>query len=65
MVQHVILSLVVKSMDHYVMPTLDSYFTTTVFLICECPILDIIHLLLLLILSIHDNGALPCDGGTI
>jgi hypothetical protein len=31
MVQHVILSLVVKTMDHYVMTTLDSYVTTTFF----------------------------------
>jgi hypothetical protein len=31
MVQHVIASLVAKTMDHYVMPTLDSYITTTIF----------------------------------
>jgi hypothetical protein len=33
--------------------------------IYECPILDIIHSLLWLVLSIHSNGTLPCDSGTI
>ncbi len=44
MVQHTIPSLVAKTMDHYVMLTLDFHVTTIAFLICGCPDLDMIPL---------------------
>jgi len=46
MVQHAIPSLVAKTMDHYVVSTLDSCVTTIVFLICGCSDLNMIPLCL-------------------